>query len=159
MVSDWHKWLAVAVILAIGWMPDIIDIPDDPYWYLYVWGAVVDSIVLVLVFVIRLRSISLLIILLQVWAMFCHLGGITTQFAYNILYEYYSIAYEPLALANDQYSIWLRTIIVLKILVMLVGANGIRQRNHRDRMAANSGINHPGFVVVRNTTPDQECEG
>lgn len=151
-----HKWLLTTAVIIIAQAADFVDIPDDPKWYLYVWGALIDSAVLFLVLLIRFKTtviniwvyeVPCWIVLgvLQISAVFCHLGGLITEILYNML------KYEQLAVINDQYTPWLITIIVLKLLTLLVGGYGIRQRfidDHRARRGSGYGY---GFVVIRDT--------
>lgn len=139
-MHDIHRWLMIVLVLIGGQFTDLVDIPQDPYGHLYLWGAFVESIMFGLIFLIRLQNIWKFLIFLQIASVCCHLGGMTTEWLYAIF------TYEPLALINDSYQPWLIFILTMKVLVMLVGINGIRLH-----MADTDFIDNSGFIVIRDT--------
>lgn len=154
--NELRKWFLTALVLIIGQLSDFIVIPNNPGWYLYLWGAFIDSAVLLIIFRIGLSTTVMsvwrydipcwmVLSVLQISAVSCHLGGVVTELLYNML------RYEQLAVLNDQYIPWLIFILVLKVLALLVGANEIRRRYANTIRADNCCNYNNGFIVIRDT--------
>jgi len=155
-LNDIHRWLFTVLLLIICQLSDFITIPDNPGWYLYLWGAFVDSVLLLFIFHIRLKTkilnnipCWLVLCTLQIAAVACHLSGFITELSYNM------VGYEQLAVLNDQYTPCLITILVLKVLTLMVGGYGIKQRYITNRRTINRSHYDPGLIVIRNTITNQ----
>jgi len=121
-----------------------LPIPANPYYILYLYGALIDASVFYLVYLLLYKTYSNLvfaILILQSLSISAQFGG----FLIDMLY-----------FDGTMYSFTVRAIFLAKVAVLMVGGFGIFRRYNR---ADFHWDNHPGVVVPNGQANSQSNEG
>ncbi len=125
-------WILVLVVIAVQ-VPDyILHVPDEPWWWLYLCNAFVDSIAFLIIYSFLNKKhspLALSIMILQLLSV----GASFIAWSAYLTYDIYKI--EIYADLHNLYSPVLNVILWLKVIVLGYGGYGIYRRKRSRHIA------------------------